>query len=275
MIILLRNIIFISVLIFSGSLLFAQKLATPLEPQAPPKQTEVGIVFGLGNNFQSGIYQPECETCKFENAQGLGITVGAIYIKDFVPEFQWGSLLTFSTLNSETSYQKTELNKIRTNPPFSYEERPIPYRNKAEFKISEISLNPFLQWQPLDFMFFRLGIGTTIISQNNFIQTKELLKFRDTLSTGEIVDLKFDSTHTKMITLEDNNIKGTNIIQFSLEPMLGFNFEISNQIYFLPYFSYSIPLTSFSSEQTNLNFSKWRIMLELRLALQLRNIKIN
>jgi len=254
--------------------LFGQKLGTPLEPQAPPQQMELGIIFGLGNNIQSGIYQPKCPECQFEDAQGFGIIVGAIFIRDFNSKIQWGSALFFNTLNSKTSYQRMELNKLWIKKPTDFVERTYPYRNVGEFQVGEITLIPFLQYSPVEFLFLRMGIGASILTDYKFKHTKELLKLLDTLN-GQIVDIVLNNENPIIETVEDDEIAGTNVLRFTLEPTIGFNFEISNQIYFLPSFTYSIPITKFSSMQNDFNLNRWRIMLELRLALKLRNIKIN
>ncbi|MFH1052492.1 MAG: hypothetical protein V1779_16355 [bacterium] len=255
--------------------MFSQKLGTPLEPQAAPLQTEAGIIFGLGNNFQTGIYYPKCEDCQFEDAQGLGITVGGVFIRDIKPYLQYGATLTFNSLSANTSYQKTEEVKVWNKAHTFFEIRPIPFRNTAEFGLGEIVINPFIQWLPLKFMFFRLGFGASVLADKNFKQEKELLKFIDTLSGGEIVDLEILNDNPIIETVEDRKIPGINPFRISLEPTLGFTFEISNQIILNPSFTYSIPLSKLSSLQNDFNINRWRILFELRLAIKLRNIKIN
>ncbi len=267
--------IFFIIWFLSGHLLFSQKLGTPLEPQAPPKQTEIGLIFGLGNNFQSGIYYPKCEVCEFEDAQGLGFTVGGIFIRDIKPYLQYGATLTFNSLSANSSYQETDSVPILINPPDDYENRAIPFRKSAEFGIGMLEFNPFLQWSPQKYFFLRLGFSASVYTDYNYKQTMELLKLTDTLSTGEIVDYQIDHDNPRLKTVEDNDIPGINPFRFSLEPCFGFTFEISNQIIFNPSFSYSIPLTQISSIQKDFNINKWRILLELRLAIKLRNIKIN
>ncbi|MFC2131738.1 hypothetical protein ACFLSQ_09910 [Bacteroidota bacterium] len=275
----MRILFLISFFIFYFSTLtatlFAQKFSTPLEPQSPPKQTELGLLFGLGNNFQTGIYQPYCDECQFEDGNKLGFSAGLVFLRDFNKTFQWGASLTYNSRSTRSSYIVNEMVQILIDPkdPNKYEERPIPFRNIGEIDVGELSLQPFFQWSPVQFAFIRLGFGASIITNANFLHTKELLKFKDTLTTGEIVDITIDGDDPNQKVVEDREMPGINTFQMSLEPAIGFNFEISPQIYLSPLFQYSIPLTKLSNIQKDFNINKWRITIELRFAIKIREFK--
>jgi outer membrane protein with beta-barrel domain len=273
--ILLVILLFISTTFFYLPDSYAQKTSSPLKPKSPPKQAEVGFLFGLGGNHQSGIYQqPNCDTCKFEGGNGVGYTLGFVFEQDFTSYLQWGASFRFVSKSIEASFLKTEdVNLVSIEDGDSYI-RPIPFENTAEYDINSLSFQPHIKWSVFPWAFIRLGIGATYITSAHFTHTKELLKFSDTLDTGGWGPLELDGDNPKIGVVDDIDMPNISKIQFSLEPSIGFNFEISRQIYLSPVFQYSIPLTNLVSDQADFNISNWRILIELRMAIRLRNTEI-
>lgn len=253
----------------SSMILVAQKIPSPLKPEAPPKQMEIGVRLGLGQNIQNGTYYPRCEVCQFENANGFGLDLGVIFLKDFNKYLQWGGSLSYETKNISTSYRITELVPVVLQNS-DVDNRPIPFRNIGDLSFGFLSLEPFIQFSPYEFVFLRVGLSSSLIAYSNITHTKELLKFRDTLSTGEIVSIKVAGQNPKSTILENRDVPDINSLQFFVQPVLGFNIHLSSQFYLSPYFQYSIPLTDISNSQEDFRVFSWRIMLELRMALKLR-----
>jgi hypothetical protein len=263
-------------LLFFNSNLEAQRPASPLEPQTPPKQMELGLLIGLGNNWESGSYNSglyllKCKKCTFEDGNNIGITAGIVFNRDFNEYFQWGASLLYITKNIESSFKITEMVTVESGT-YS-EDRPIPFNYKASFEVGMLSIQPHLTFSPYPFLFMRLGFGASIITSANIIHTKELTKFYDVLSNGLPVSLIIDENgkDIRIQEIENSEIPGINRFQLSLEPAFGFNFELASQIYLSPLFQYSIPLTQISNIQKDFNINNWRISLELRLALKMRN----
>ncbi len=261
------NIILLA--IFSTQVMPAQSNSSPLKPEASPKQMEAGLLFGLGQNIQDGIYYPRCEECQFENGDGFGLTFGLVFLRDFNKYLQWGSSVYYESKNISTSYKITEMVPVKLGNG-DIDNRVIPFRNIGDLSFGFLTFQPFIQFSPYEFVYLRIGLSSSLIASSNITHTKELLKFRDTLSSGEIVSLKIDDKNPKSKILENRDIPDLNLFDFSVQPMLGFNINLSPQFYLSPYFQYSIPLTDISNSQKDFRIFSWRIMLELRMALQLR-----
>jgi hypothetical protein len=252
-----------------GSNAYSQKIASPLQPQAVPKQIEIGITFGLGNNSISGIYHAECKDCIFDSGNKLGFTAGLLYLKDFNRHFQWGISLRYISENVESTFIKFESVPIEIEPGI-FEETIIPFKNTGKFNIAKLNTTPFIQWMPAEFIILRTGISASHLTNSNFRHTKELLKFKDTLSSGEIVDVSIDGDNPRKAILEDKDITKINLLHFSQIITLGFNFEITQQIYLSPLFEYTIPFTKLLNQPKNFNIINWRISAELRYAFKIR-----
>ncbi len=240
----------------------SQKVSSPLVPEEPPKQIELGAVFGLGQNNLKGLYKADCDFCEFESGNGFGYSIGAVFAVDIRTFLQAGALLTYDSKSLASSFKSIESVGF-FNPPNNYEKLDIPFRYNADISIGAFDFQPFIQATPFDFLFARLGLGVYFIASSNISNEKNLLKFKDTLKTGEIVDLSFEDGKKKT-TLEDRKIPGLNSAQFYLEPAVGFNFRLSERFNLSPVFQYSIPLTQLSDEQEDFKINSWRISLELR-----------
>jgi hypothetical protein len=258
--------------------IFAQKQSTPLEAQAPPKQMEIGVLAGLGYNYQSGQYLPnlyfnQCKYCLFENGDDLGISLGVLFERDFNEYFKWGASFSYVSKSIEASYIKYDTVPIEINVN-EYEDRAIPFRNIADFDIALLSFQPYIKWSPYDFVFVRLGLANSLVTISEVTQNKELLKFKDTLTTGEIVDVSIKGTDQNIVQIDKRTIPGINSLQFSIEPAIGFNFYLGNQLYISPLFNFSIPLTKLSTEQPDFAVNHWRFIVEFKLALTMRKFKL-
>lgn len=257
----------------------AQKQSTPLEAQAPPKQTEIGGLIGFGYNFQMGDFIPSrylnpdthpCKYCKFDNGDNFGLTLGLVFERDITEDFQWGTSLRYTDKSIDASYIKYDTVALEIKPGI-YEDRALPFKNMGEFDVSMISVNPYVKWSFLKFMFVRVGLDVYLLTTANINQTKELLKFRDTLATGEIVHITLRDYPNYIAQIDKREIPEKNLFQFSVSPAFGFNFEISNQLYLSPYFEFSVPFTNITNQQPEFTIANWRFMVELRLALKLRH----
>ncbi len=275
----MRLLLFTIYLILSiPAIVFPQKISTPLEPAAPPRQFELGLLFALGGNNQIGEFNPgkyfnECKNCNFIAGDGIGSTIGILAQRDLIDELQYGAIISMVFSNIKSEYQETEIIPIPLlNNNYDY--RPIPFRNTAEFSFSMLNFEPYIRWQPLGFIFIKFGFSASILTTYHIKQSKELLKFKDTLSTGEIVDLQIDNENPKLKVVDDRNIPEINPFQMYLHPTVGFNIPLSQKFSLSPYFAYSIPLSKISNLQDNFKLSNWRIGFEFKYALKLRKSPI-
>lgn len=261
---------FFLVLIITNLKLLSQDMATPLDPEKMPNQREIGILFGFGQNFMGGNFRTACECPEFINGVKFGYSFGALYEMDFTPKFMWGAALIYSIRDVLSEYQIIEdvpLKSLITGKP---ETVPIKFKHKANADFSYLSVMPYLKWNLSDFLFFKLGFSASFVLNNHIKHEKELLQKTARLSSGETVTIKLDSENGTSEIVEDGAFPLTNSTQFSIDPMIGFNIAIEENVFISPLFQYSLPLTKISENGDNFKISAWRILIELRLALNLR-----
>lgn len=274
------KILFLSIylILVTTSIVYSQKISTPLEPASPPKQFELGILLGLGGNNQSGDYIPgkyfdKCNNCNFTSGSGFGSSLGIVAHRDIIAELQWGASLSIVFSDIKSEFQEIEIVPIQMlDNKFDY--RPIPFKNTADFEFSFLEFTPFMLYSPINFFFVKVGFTTALLVNSHIKQSKELLKFKDTLSSGEIVDLYLDSENPFVKVVDDRDIPQTNSFQMFLKPALGFNFKFSERFLANPYFEYSIPLSKISNLQDTFKIGYWRIILEFKYAITLRETPI-
>ena len=92
--------------------------------------------------------------------------------------------------------------------------------------------------------------------------TKELLQNTAVLKTGEIVSVEILNSGN-IAEIRQTKAFASNSFQFSLEPALGFDFQIYDNYFLSPIFQYSIPFTKIA-DNDNFKVSSWRLFLELR-----------
>ncbi len=248
------------------------QISTPLEPAPEPKQTEVGFFFGVGGNYQIGTLVPNCRSCLFDGGSKAGVSLGLTFWRDFNRRFQWGVSALYDSKSFDAVFKEIESVPIFIEEKNEYENRPIPFKNTAELGLSYFTVRPFLQYSPARYFFVRLGFDLSLATTATIKHTKELLKFKDTLSGGQIVDLSFpDSDDPLKIVLQDGDFGAKNAFRFGLVPEIGFSFEISPQIYMSPALSYEIPLTKFASPPNDFKIESFRFVAEFRLAIKLRD----
>lgn len=264
------NLTFFLVLIITTAKLLSQDFATPLDPEKMRNQKEVGILFGLGQNFMSGNFRTECDCPEFINGTKFGYSIGAIYEMDFASRFMWGAALIFSNRDIYSEYQIIEDVRLQSVITGKLETAPIKFKHKANADFSYLTLMPYIKWNLTNFMFVRLGVSGSFVLNNKIKHEKELLQKTARLSSGEIVSIKIDSENEFSTIVEDGDFPQTNSFQISLDPMLGFNIPIEENLFLSPVFQYSLPLSNISEKGENFKVSGWRFILELRLALNLR-----
>ncbi len=261
---------FFLILIITTSKVMSQDFASPLDPEKMRNQKEVGILLGLGQNFMGGNFRTECDCPEFINGVKFGYSFGTLYEMDLSPIFMWGTALTFNSRDIFSEYQIIEdvlLQSVITGKP---ETAPIKFKHKANADFSYLSFIPYIKWNLASFMFIRLGLSGSFVINNHIKHEKELTQKTARLSSGEIVSIKLDSENGVSTIVEDGDFPQTNSFQISLDPMIGFNFALEENLFLNPVFQYSLPLSNISEKGENFKINAWRFLLELRLALNLR-----
>ncbi|OGU12402.1 MAG: hypothetical protein A2X61_04575 [Ignavibacteria bacterium GWB2_35_12] len=240
-----------------------KKEDTPLLPTEQIK-TEVGVFIGLGGNSQSGIFITDTCKCEFDKGRGFGFTIGGLYESEIIRRLRWGGALAFDIRSFWASYRENESIEFFSEQVGRKVNVPVHFRHKAESQVFYLTFMPYLKYVPSKFIFFRFGFGGSFVLGAGLKHTKEILDETARLSTGEIVKIEYEKIGGKIATVEDGDFPAANSMQFSLEPAIGFTFPFGKKINFSPLFQYSIPLTKFSENGTDVKLSAWRIMLEFR-----------
>ncbi|MBI5324134.1 MAG: hypothetical protein HZB41_02450 [Ignavibacteriae bacterium] len=238
-----------------------KKEDTPLLP-TEQLRSEVGGFIGFGSNNQSGIFSTDSCDCKFMDGAGFGFTIGGLYESEIVKRMFWGGALALDMKSFWASYMEYEPVKLKSRPDTPVV--PVLFRYKADSKIWYLTLMPYIKYVPAKFMFFRLGFGGSFVISSDMKHTKELLSETSRLNTGELVGIKYVDVEGRIYTIDDTDFPKVNSLQLSLEPAIAFNFPIGQKFRLSPLFQYSIPLTKFSEQGTDVKLNSWRLMIELR-----------
>lgn len=262
-------LMFLSIMTTSNSLLSQtnQTLASPIQPERILYQGQLGLVIGLGQNFQSGKYFVDCEDCVFEDGVKFGYTIGLNYEYSIHEMINIGVMGLYDDYGLKNSYVENERLNVQSDDGSYNEFISIPFRHTAALDLTTFSIMPHIKFFPARIFFVDLGFSMAMPINSNIKHEKELLKTTARLSNGAVVDISIDGTNATKVVIEDNEFPLQNSPQFSLVPMTGFNFVINNKIFLRPFFMYRIPLNNFSDRGENFMLNSWRFMFEVSLKL--------
>lgn len=244
----------------------AQTLATPLNPEEYPYESELGIIIGFGGNTQSGIFSSSCD-CDFENGSKFGYTLGAFYEFEFIESLEFGLAGLYDYRGVESEYEELENVKVISQGSGNEEEVRIKFTNIGEADVSYFSLVPYLKWMPFRVMFLKTGLNFGFPLSSNIKHAKVLETKTARLSSGEIVSVELPDGDGDTQVIQDEEMPELNSMYLSIDPAIGFNFRFSEDFAFSPYFQYSIPLSNVSSIGSDFKVSTWRIMFEFKYTL--------
>jgi hypothetical protein len=258
-------IVIFTLSLFSWCKIYSQKIGSPIEPGTAPIQREIGIVLGLGYNFQSGILYPTCTECQFDNGHKFGFSIGAVYEQEINRHFRFGIMGMFDNMNLYASYLEREsvwLYSKKTDLTFLAE---VLFRHEANSQINYLSGIPFLKWSPTQALFFKLGFSVSYLSSAKIQHKKILLDRIIRVENIDTLEVELAQGGYEKI-LDDGDIAQTKSLQFFVVPMVGLNFYLGGHFYLSPEFIYMMPLMAMSDKSKDFKINAWRIALELRYA---------
>ncbi len=236
----------------------SQKIATPLEPEISAPIQEIGLILGLGANFQSGTFLVECEDCFFENGTGFGFNVGVVYEVEFIEKFRFGSYAAYNNMSIESTYREREAIDVE-----DLGKVPIWFRHFGKAKFSYLDIVPYLKWKPANFFFLRAGAGISYVLGSNLTHTQKALDDK-VFHQGQWYNVNIVNSDDNTVVNEDHSFPEVNKLQLAFKPAIGFNFDLGNWFYLSPVFEYSIPFSSPSEQGIDFRINSWRITFELR-----------
>lgn len=246
----------------------AQKESNPLVPVDYGIRQEIGILLGLGQNFQSGTSYVDCEGCEFEDGTKFGITFGAYYGYYVNESISFGIMGLYDDLGLSSSFIEIEsVTPINSNNL----EIPVQFRHNSEISLGYISAAPYVKWDVFDFFSLQAGPSVSFNTSSNLKHEKVLLDRTVTLQNGEIVQIELQDYENYTATLQDGEYEGINSIRFALLASAGFDIHISKRADLGASLMYSIPFTLADDKSDDFKIFSWRIMLKFSYALTLSN----
>lgn len=264
------KITIILLIIAVNSHLFSQKIASPLEPEVKPIQREVGIILGVGPNWQTGSFVPTCTKCSFENGTKTGISIGGLYEQDVTPFLQAGLAIIYDSRGINASYREIEATTAVSPNTGDTVAANVQFRHQATSGIGFLTAMPYLKYSPFKFLFIKLGYSLSYVVSSSILHTKELLQNSVLLNDGTTATVSLTKGGT-LAVIEDGPFPNINKFQMALEPIIGLNFNLSKNVFLSPGYQFTIPLTNMTSTGDNFKIYSWRIFIELRVALSMRD----
>lgn len=247
---------------------YSQKISTPLDPRVEPLGKDVGIIFGIGDNFQSGEFRVNCQECLFDNANGLGFTLGALYQQEFTRDLWFGFMALYEGTTMQASFKEKELLEFTLQNSTETEMVPVLFRHTADTKFGYLTGIPYIMWTPTDFFFVRLGLSASFVLDAKIKHTQEALDKIVFLSNGDTAYVHFGPGRGNSVVVEDGDFPEIKSFQLGLSPSVGFNLKLSEIFHLAPSFQYTIPLGILSDKGNGFKVNYWRLLLELRLSLE-------
>lgn len=234
----------------------SQKLDTPLDPvQVDIKDWEIGAFFGIGANYSSGIYKPECPDCDFDDNSKFGWSLGLKSDYEISKKFYIGTNIIFDDLSTDGSFRRFE-NVPLERADGSIMEVPIEFRHILNLEMKTIGIAPNAIWRITKWFDFRLGIFADFIISNNITHTKELLTKVALLPDGEKVKVSIPDSKDSKVVIEDQSIPDIKSLQFGIYPQINFNIPIGEETDLMIGYFMKIP---FSDIREGYSHNTWRL----------------
>lgn len=229
------------------------------------KRIEIGIMLGLGQNFQSGSYYVDCTECEFTNGLKFGYTLGAFVDYYLNEKFSIGVMGLYDDFGINASYIEVEGVTPINTPDVTI---PVGFRHESEFSLNTFTIAPNIKWHVANFFFLRAAFAGVLPLSSNLTHTKILLDKFVTMQNGQIVEISLRDYEGDRAELQNGEVEGVNSFQFGILPGMGFNIPFSNRTTFSTSFQYYLPLSNVYSASDDFRINSWRIFFELNFAIQ-------
>lgn len=242
--------------------------ASPLGPDNRfPTKHNFGLFIGLGQNIQRGVIHPKCPSCEFEQGNKFGFTAGLLYDYKFREDMYLGATLEYNYLGIDAYFREIESHLVEFDSPAGTkisERANVRYQHEANVDIHNLAIMPYFKYEPVSFMFLRLGFGVGYNLTTDILHRKTLDQKLIKLSNGEVATGKIPQLSRNSI-VEDGELAGASAFQMYISPAVGFNLKLGEKLSFSPILSYSKALMNISSNGNNPMVDYWRLFFELRI----------
>lgn len=264
------KILVVIVILFTSSNLFSQTLSSPIDAGEGQTQKEFGAFVGFGSNLQNGTMNVSCTDCNFKGGAKFGYVVGVLYEFDLSTHFMLGASLSYEDRSFSSYFSEYEnINIQRNNGSTPYSETvPVLFKHTADVSLNTISISPYIKWNIADYLFIRSGISAAFPLTSTLEHRKEIGSQLIKLGNGETISPTTISNASNI--MESGDIPGVSNPLFYVPMTVGFNIPLAININLSPEFQYNLPVNTFSSRGKDLTVSSWYLLLELRIAYNLR-----
>lgn len=260
------SLILISIIIVNYCAYSQMDDSNPIAPGERKEPSRIGILFGLGQNYQSGTGYVACDSCEFSDGVKFGYTLGLTYEDDIIKEqLFYGVNLLYDYMGVRSTFQEVSAITYKDENSNRIYSIPGKIEHAAEYDFSYISAMPYISWSPFYPMFLKLGVPIGINLTSNVKHTGTLLDKKATLPTGEVVNLYFNETKSDLIEYENAEIKDKTSLVLGLAPALGFDFKTSKTTFLSIYYMHRFSLNPASDFGEDFTLNYWRIMFEFKM----------
>lgn len=214
--------------------------ANPLAPPLPSPR--VGVEAGITINQQSGTFLSDCG-CAFSSGSGNGILVSGIGEMFLTPKWELMGKVSYR-YKSLTSNNSNDTDEMVLDPTTNMIiEQPVPLNENATAKISYLTIVPMIRYNVYQGLFLAAGpsigfaMSSDLSAQESFAQGGYTFK---------------DGGTTRSI--QSGPVPNINSFNVAFDGEIGYTFPLSETLFFVPSFSFDLPLTSVESG------TDWKIM---------------
>ncbi|MFN4769054.1 MAG: hypothetical protein ACK54V_10415 [Candidatus Kapaibacterium sp.] len=270
-----RIIVLALLFVFAGATAFAQKGdASPLGPDQFFERA--GGYISFGGIRQTGSFSVDCPCQDFSGGGGAEFAIGGLYEYFPVDGLKWGINAGFQYRSMDARYVLREDTTLRSlDGMSSFSNVAIPFRHTSNISVQSFTIAPYLKHFLARTLFVRLGASAQIIvgASKNF--HKVLLTNTVTLPNDDVVSIGLDRAALEAagkrligeneVVIQEGSMSDVSAFQLSLQPAVGFQWQVSKRIFLVPMFEYSLPLTSVSSVDTGLRMNAFRGVVEIHV----------
>lgn len=270
-----RIIILALLFVCAGATAFAQKGdASPLGPDQFFERA--GGYISFGGIRQTGSFSVDCPCQDFSGGGGAEFAIGGLYEYFPVDGLKWGINAGFQYRSMDARYVLREDTTLRSlDGMSSFSNVAIPFRHTSNISVQSFTIAPYLKHFLARTFFVRLGASAQIIvgASKNF--HKVLLTNTVTLPNDDVVSIGLDRAALEAagkrligeneVVIQEGSMSDVSVFQLSLQPAVGFQWQVSKRIFLVPMFEYSLPLTSVSSVDTGLRMNAFRGVVEIHV----------
>lgn len=232
------------------------------------EKQDLGLFFSLGETFTEGTLYAECPGCRFREAGGSQVTVGAEYFYFFNEYFFAGVLGYYNGYTLTGRFWEYETVELDNYPGESAD---IAFRHRADLETHGIRGGAFGGIRLGKWLYLKAGLSAGIHMTSNFKHTKVIKTRTAVLSDGEVVLIGINpdggaampGSDRDRAIIEDGKPYPEMSIPIFVDFSVGMNVGIRDYFYLFPQLQYSYSLNPISSYGNELFLHNWSIKVEL------------